>query len=127
MSAIGGSIQDISIRGRLFPVGADVDANRKLGGFETELQANGDGSVRQIKTRMPWQIDGLSIEIDDDRADLEFLQEIADSKTYEDITITLASGVTYSGRGTVIGEVQGSSQSASASVTLGGPGKLEQQ
>lgn len=125
--AVGGSIESVSIRGRLFPVASDAEANKKLGGFENEVAANGDGSARLIKTRVPWMIDGLQLEISDARADAEFLQEIADSLEYVPMTLTLASGVTYQGTGTVSGEIQSSSQSATATVTLSGPGSLSQQ
>lgn len=127
MSAIGGSIESISIRGRLFPVAADADVNRKLGGFENELQPNGDGSARLIKTRVPWLLDGLTVEIDEDRADQDFLQEIADDPDFVPVTITFASGATYQGRGTISGELQVSSQNATASFSLSGPRKLTQQ
>lgn len=127
MAAVGGSIESVSIRGRLFPVASDADANRKLGGFENEVQANGDGTARIVKTRVPWMIDGLSLEIDEDRADQEFLQEIADGRDFVAITITFASGITFQGRGTVSGEIQASSQSATAPITLSGPGELSQQ
>lgn len=125
--AVGGSIESVSIRGRLFPVAADAEANRKLGGFENEVQSNGDGSARLVKTRVPWLIDGLQLEVNDSRADAEFLQEIADGLVLVPITITLASGVTYQGDGTITSEVQSSSQNATAAVTLSGQGKLTQQ
>ena len=82
MPAIGGSIQSVSIRGRLFAVASDAEANKKLGGFENEVQANGNGTARLVKTRVPWSIDGLQIEIDDNRADHEFLKEIAEVAPY---------------------------------------------
>lgn len=125
--AVGGSIESISIRGRLFPVASDAEANKKLGGFENEVQANGDGSARLVKTRVPWMIDGVQVEVSDARADAEFLQEIADGLEFVPITITLASGVTYQATGTVSGEVQSSSQNATATITLSGPGSLSQQ
>lgn len=127
MPAVGGSIESISIRGRLFPVAGDADVNRKLGGTENELQPNGDGTARLIKTRVPWMLDGLTVEIDEDRADHEFLQEIADEHDYVPVTITFASGSTWQGRGTISGELQVSSQSATASFSLSGPGSLSQQ
>jgi hypothetical protein len=127
MPAVGGSIESISIRGRLFPVASDAESNKKLGGFENEVAANGDGTARLIKTRVPWSLDGLQIEINDSRADAEFLQEIADGHDFVPITITLASGVTYQATGTVTDEVSSSSQSATATITLSGPGNLSQQ
>ena len=127
MAAVGGSIESIEINGRGFAVASDAEANRKLGGFENEVQANGDGTARIVKTRVPWMIDGLTVEIDDTRADHEFLQDIADGRLYVTISITLASGLVYQGEGIVNGEVQASSQSATASITLSGQGKLTQQ
>lgn len=127
MPAVGGSIESISIRGRLFPVASDAEANKKLGGFENEVASNGDGTARKLMTRVPWSIDGLQIEIDDNRADAEFLQEIADELDYVAITMTLASGVTYEGTGTIVDEIQSSSQSATATVNFMGPGTLQQQ
>lgn len=127
MAAIGGPIESISIRGRIFSVAADADTTRKLGGFEAEVQANGDGSARKILTRVPWSIDGLTVAIDDDRGDHEFLQEIASSSDWVAVAITYASGVTYQGKGTVSGEFGAGSQNATAAVTLSGPGELTQQ
>ena len=126
-AAVGGSIESISIRGRLFPVASDAEATKKLGGFENEVAANGDGTARMIKTRVPWSIDGLQIEINDSRADAEFLQEIVDLHDFVAITMTLASGVCYQASGTVAGETGSSSQSATATIVLSGPGSLSQQ
>lgn len=127
MGAVGGSIESVSIRGRNFSVAADADGNRKLGGFENEVQANGDSSGRIVKTRVPWLLDGLTLSIDDSRGDQEFLQEIADGNVTVAVSVTFASGATYSGTGTITGEVQMSSQSSTAGVTLSGPGQLSKQ
>lgn len=127
MAAVGGSIESISIRGRLFPVAADADATLKLGGYENEIQANGDGTARIVKTRVPWGVDGLVVEIDHDRADLEFLWEVSAEQDFVSITVTLASGVTFQGRGLINGEFGGSTQSATAPVNIMGTGEGTQQ
>lgn len=127
MPAVGGSIQSITIRGRIFPVASDAEANKKLGGFENEVQANGDGTSRKVMTRVPWSIDGLQVEINDDKGDHEFLQEIADLKDYVSIEMELASGTIYVGTGTITDEIQASSQNATATIKVGGGGKLEAQ
>ena len=62
MGAIGGSIESVILAGRQFPVAADTEVQRKLGGFNNEVQANGDGSARVIKTREPWMLDGITVE-----------------------------------------------------------------
>lgn len=127
MAAVGGSIESISLRGRNFAVAADAESQRKLGGWENEVQANGNGDARLIKTRVPLSIDGLTLEVDDDRGDHEFLQEIANANDFVTLAITYASGLTYQGRAQIIGELQANSMNATASVSLSGPGILTKQ
>ena len=127
MAATGGSIESISLKGRIFAVAADAEANRKLGGFENEVQANGNGTARIIKTRVPLSIDGLTLTVDDTRGDHEFLQDLSNATDYFPISITYASGVTYGGTAIITGELSASSQSATASVSLMGPGELAKQ
>jgi len=127
MAAIGGSIESISLGGRLFAVPADIESQRKLGGFENEVQANGDGTARLIKTRVPLSIDGITVSIDDSREDQEYLKGLADGTDYFVIAITYASGVTYQGQAQIVGEFQTSSQNATAAISLMGPGELTQQ
>jgi len=127
MAAVGGSIESVGLDGRVFPVAADAESQRKLGGFENEVQANGDGSARVIKTRVPLSLDGLTIECDDSRGDHEYLQGLSDRSDFWPLTITYASGVTYQGTCQIVGELQTSSQSATAAVSLMGPGVLTQQ
>lgn len=127
MAAVGGSIESISLNGRNFPVAADAEVQRKLGGFENEVQANGDGSARIIKTRVPLSLDGLTLEVDDDRGDHEFVQELSDGNDYFPVGITYSSGITYQGSAQIVGETQASSQNATMAVSLMGPGVLTRQ
>lgn len=127
MAAVGGSIESITLDGRGFAVAADAEAQRKLGGFENEVQANGDGTARLIKTRVPLSIDGLTVEIDDDRADQEFLQELSNRNDFFPVVISYASGNDYQGTAQIVGETQASSQNATAAVSLMGPGVLTKQ
>lgn len=124
---VGGSIESITLNGRTFAVAADAEAQRKVGGFENEVQANGDGTARMIKTRVPLSLDGLTLDIDDDKGDHEFLQELSDSNSFFAIAITYASGEVYQGTAQIIGEMQVSSQNATAAVSLMGPGILTKQ
>jgi hypothetical protein len=125
-ATIGGSVESVAIRGRIFPVAADADGNRKLGGFELEAQANGDGSVRYVATRVPWKMDGLSLEMNDDRGDQEFLQDIIDGMEPVPCEFTFVTGVTFRGEGMPTGELQSSTMNATAPLTFEGGGKLEQ-
>lgn len=127
MSATGGSIESVAIRGRLFPVAADADVGIKLGGFENEVQANGNGTARQVKTRIPWALDGVSLSVDHNKDDLAFLQGIANGKEDVTIAITLASGDVFHGRGTITGEVKLQTQNTTSAIGFMGPGKLTKQ
>jgi len=127
MTAIGGSIESVTLNGRTFSVAADADSNRKIGGYENESQANGDGSSRLIKTRVPPGLDGLVLSVDDDNGDQEFIQELADMKGFFPSTVTYASGSIWQGDLQIVGEHQYSSQNATASLSLGGTGKLSKQ
>ena len=127
MTAVGGSIEEIEFAGRTYAVPGDNEAQLKIGGFENEVQPNGNGTARLIKTRAVNQINGLLVEIDYTNGDFEFLQEAADRNDFEVISITLADGTVYQGRSQIVGELQGSTQSATASVSFAGPQKLTQQ
>jgi len=127
MSVIGGSIESVSINKRLFAVAADADANIDRGGKTAEYQANGNGTGRKILTTKPWMVDGISLEINPDNDDLAFLEGVAASPDDVPITVTMADGNTYQGTGSVTGDVKASTQSATAPITLSGPGTLTLQ
>ena len=127
MAATGGSIESVTLDGREFPIAADAEVQRKLGGFENEVQPNGDGTARLIKTRVPFSLDGLTIETDDDRGDQEFLQALSNRNDFWPIAITYASGKVYQGTAQIVGEMQASSQNATTAVSLMGPGNLTPQ
>jgi len=120
MTAIGGSIESVSLNGREFAVAADVEVTRKVGGFENEVMANGNGTARLVKTRVPFIFDGLAIEIDDARNDQGFVQALADGPDFFPVTVTYASGITYQGQAQISGEIQFSNQTSSCTLSLAG-------
>ena len=127
MSAVGGSIEAISIKGREFPVTGDADVNRKLGGFENETQPNGNGTTRIIKTRVSPSLTGIVVECDDSRGDHEFLQEVANGNSFVPVAITYASGKSYQGSAIISGELQQSSQNATCGFDMMGEGEFTPQ
>ncbi len=127
MPAVGGSIASVTLNGRDFPVAADADSQRKFGGDENEVEANGDGSGRLIKTRVPWKIDGLTLAIDDTRADHSYLQGLVNLSDFFPVTAAYASGNIFQGTGQITGEFQVGSQASTGAVTLSGPGNLSPQ
>lgn len=127
MTAVGGSLESVTIRGRRFPVAADADGTRDLGGFSNEVQPNGDGTARIVKTRKPASFGAMTVEVDDGRGDQEFLQEIADGNDFVVVAVTYASGTTWQGKAIVVDELQFSAQASTAEITLMGPQEFTQQ
>lgn len=127
MTAIGGSIESISIEGREMATTADADINFKLGGFENEVESNGNGGGRIIKTRVPSGAAGVVVENDVDRGDHEYLQEISDGNDFVAVAITLAGGQVYQGSAIITGELVGSTQSATLAFDMKGAGKFTKQ
>ena len=124
---VSGSIREVSLAGRIFPVTADSDPGRQLGGFTNEIQANGDGSVRVVQTRMPWSVSGLTLVINNGRQDQEYIQNLIDSGSLFVFSITYADSVTYSGSAQVVGEFDRASMAGTAEVGFMGSQKLTQQ
>ena len=127
MAANGGSVESIGIAGREFPMTADADINRQIGGYTNESQANGDGSARQIKTRMLPMLSGNVVSCDDSRGDHEFVQGVADGSEYVPCFITYVDGSVYQGRAQVEGEITHSAQNATLSFDLKGIGTFTRQ
>ena len=126
MSATG-SIESISVRGRLFSVAADSAVTRKLGGFEGEHLPNGDGTGRKKMTRVGWMVGAINVSVYDSRGDQSFLQDISDTPDYDAFTITYVDGTVWQGLGSMEGEISHVSDNGTVEVSLSGPGKLTQQ
>jgi len=125
--AVGGSLIEISLNGRIFAPTADSDSNRKLGGFENEGLANGNGTARLKKIRVLPGISGLSIEIDDSLGDHEFLQASANLNEFWAVTATYAGGAVYAGSLQLMGEINPSSADTVLEINLMGELDLVQQ
>lgn len=127
MPAIGGSIESVSLDGRNFSVAADADGQMKPGGKENEVQANGNGTTRLLQTQVPFELTGISVAIDDDAGDFEFLQALKNRKGYFPMSITLAGGQVWQGTGQITGDNGRSTASATMTLDLMGEGELTQQ
>jgi len=127
MGATGGSIESVTLDGRTFSVAGDADSPRSLGGFDNEVEANGDGTARLIKTRMPWEASDLTVAIDDLNGDHEFLQNLSDGNSLFPITVAYASGAVFQGTGQIAAGVKVSSTNATAALGLKGSGKMTLQ
>lgn len=127
MASIGGPIESMSIRSRLFASAADADVMMDTGGKENSLEMNGDSTGRIVQARVNWKAEGAMLAVDHDRGDLEFFDEVIESGETVPITITFADGTTYQGQGTILGRPEYGAKNATAKVNVGGAGKAEPQ
>jgi hypothetical protein len=122
-----GSIVRVSVAGRSFSVAADSDVNYELGGWNVEHQPNGDGTARPVKTRVLPMVGPVSLGIDPNKADLEFLQEKANAGEMVAFQFEMANGVVYQGKMGIEGSIQAATMSSTAPITFKGEGELTQQ
>ena len=127
MTATGGPPETVSFGGREFKVTGDSDPTIKYGGWQNELEANGDGTARIIKTRVTWSVLNLTIQVDHELGDQEYLQTAADNFTNDVFEMSLASGDIFQGTGQIVGELQSSPAKATLAIGFSGPLKLTKQ
>lgn len=116
-----GDIRQLTIDGREFDVkGEDANVNIDLGGYTNTVGINGNGTTHTTQRRKIAGFSGCPISVDDTREDLEFLQNIANDAREVPVTITLASGVTYSGSLTVVGDLGKSTGDGTSTIEMRG-------
>lgn len=127
MTATGGAAESLGLDGEEFALAGDADLGMILGGKKTELESNGDNSVREIITPQAWQIDNVEVSCDLGINQLEFLQQKAEVRGLYPITVTFPDASVYKGTGKIVGEVKYNTMKATASFGLKGPQKLTRQ
>lgn len=113
-------LEQVGIRGRLFPVEAPRSAEMSFGGFQSELRENGDGSARLTKIRVPYQVRAI-LAVDATRADWAFLRITSDCMDFLAVTLEMSDGVTYAGRGMLTGELILDKKKQTVEVEIQGP------
>lgn len=123
--SLHGACRSIIVNGRLFKTAHDGSGSKVLGGKNNEIQMNGDGSFRTIQTLTPGSFSDIGVVIDDSRGDLEFLQYVANQGLTVPVTVTYASGISYTGDLTLTGEIKPDENTGLASLSFMG-GNLTQ-
>lgn len=127
MPGVGGPFESISLSGRYFSPAADIEAPRTIGGSQNEVQPNGDGTSRLIKSVVTAKIGSVKLTCDDFLGDHEFLQELANRKDFFDVNVTYSSGAVWQGAMQIVDELTYSNSDATATFALEGTGILTQQ
>ena len=72
-------------------------------------------------------LEGVNVQIDNGRGDLEYLTAQASLPVYFPVTVTKADGSVYQGLGQITGEYGAQTASATAPVNFSGTGKMTRQ
>jgi hypothetical protein len=104
MAARGGDVRQYLISGREFdPVGGS-SPTIILAGFVNENLPTGNGKIHTLSKRKLGGFDGGVISLDATRKDQEFIQNLINGQEAFNVSVTLASGKTYSGSGKIEGD-----------------------
>jgi hypothetical protein len=104
MAARGGDVRQYLISGREFdPVGGS-SPTIILAGFVNENLPTGNGKIHTLAKRKLGGFDGGVISLDATRKDQEFIQNLINGQEAFNVSVTLASGKTYSGSGKIEGD-----------------------
>lgn len=129
---LGGDILEIVCQHTLgefrFAAKSNEDFNIDFGGIRTNDDANqitGDGQAIYQKNRVRWMLEGpVAVALKDGQTlnDLNKLSEHPDEGTW---TISHISGAIFKGKGTIVGDLQASTNTAQMTLKVSGGGRLE--
>jgi len=135
MAATGGDILEVTWAhetlgsGTFFPKSGE-DSTFDLGGLRGTDDANMiDGGGRNIKqlNRVRWSFEVMCAWDSVTDEDLESLTALAGDPIDADWTITLINGTVYAGKGSPVGDIQGSGNSPSFTLKVAGGGVMAKQ
>lgn len=115
-----GPIESIVLNGRRFSVDESCSPNITYPGFSNTVNVNGDGTNRLTKTRIAGKISGLSIPIDMDRGDIEFLNTVQAKMNFVAVSMTLCDKNVLSGSMQLADEISFAAGTGMVDITLNG-------
>lgn len=118
--ANGGPIKQVNIDGRNFTVDSEAEVTFALGGYTNEIKQNGDGSMRLVKSLKPARANAISIVIDDERGDEEFIQKVIDKYELVNISITDVNEKVWSGKGQIVEDPETSKKQGTKEISVQG-------
>ncbi len=116
-----GALESIVLDKTRFTCDAESEPEITLPGFTNEMKPNSDGTARVTKKRHSGKIEGLTLSIDVERGDVEFLQELSDKLTLFPFSGTLTNGKVIDGEGQLTGDVKFNAGDGTAEITIEGP------
>lgn len=107
MGAIkAGDVRQVTIGGREFdPKGGDGKITIDVGGYVNKAEPTGNGNMALTQNRKLAGFKDLGIYLDDQKKDLEYLQDLVNKGSVVPVNITVVSGVVYSGQLALVGDL----------------------
>lgn len=92
-----GDITQFTIGGRELAIRGEASVTIRISGFTSESAPTGNGELHTRRNRKLGGFESLPVSVDAAKGDLEYLQGVADKAEAVPVTMTLATGKTYSG------------------------------
>jgi hypothetical protein len=118
--ATGGPLESFTINNRRFAVDGEANVSVIFPGHTNEVKPNGDGSNRIIKSRKTGKLDKIPIVIDNDRGDMEFIQEVMDNFDFVSCFAVEVDGTVWEGNMMITGEPEKSTKESTMEITVEG-------
>ena len=111
-----------------WPIKANSDGTFDPGGFrnnDDDDQVDGGGRLIMQKNRKRWSFEGTMTWDMNTANELETARQIAAAATESDFTVTHCNGTVWAGKGTVVGDLKGNSNTGELPIKLAGGGRME--
>lgn len=116
----GGAFESIVLNGRQFSCDAESEPEVDINDYENEVKPNSDGTFRISKTRKVNSIEGLTISINTDTDDLEFIKDLNARLEPFSISATRVDGGVYSGEVMLTDDLKYNEKEETMEITLQG-------
>lgn len=117
---VSGPIESVTINNRRFPVDGEVTAAVALPGSMNEVKPNGDGSQRLVKSVRVGRVNTLPLVIDNDRGDMEFLQDAMNENGMIPFAATEVDGAVWDGSGQIVEDPEKDTKEGTMEVSYAG-------
>lgn len=115
-----GAFESVVLGKRRFTCDAESEAEVDLSEWDNEVKPNSDGTFRTLKTRHMQKIEGITLDIDVSRGDMEFINEAKASFKPLSFSATRADGGIYDGEVMITDSTSLNDNESTMEITLEG-------
>lgn len=120
MAKANGALESVVLNRHRFTCDAESEANVDLSEWDNEVKPNSDGTFRTVKSRHVQKIENLTLEIDVDRGDVDFINEVKAKLAPVPLSATRVDGKMYEGEVMITDSTSLNDNESTMEVTLTG-------